>query len=295
MRIEIGDELAGQRLDIIVTRATTLGRAGARRLFADGKVAVAHEGKKTPARKGDTAILGTTLEVEFSSDDFTRADPDPTLSLDVRFESEALVVVDKPAGVPSAPIRPGERGTIANGLVARYPEMTGVGFSPREPGLCHRLDTDTSGLLLAAKGAGAFDELTSAIRSGAFDKRYLAICTGTQLDDSGVIDSALDSVGQRVRIRDDGRPSTTRYRVLERHGELTLVEASACPATRHQVRVHLASLGAPLVGDATYGESHPELGRHALHASRLAYAGGPLIPAFEVDLPLPEDLRTLLD
>jgi 23S rRNA pseudouridine1911/1915/1917 synthase len=296
VRIEIGEELAGQRLDIIVTRVTSLGRAGTRRLFADGKVVLLQDGRKRRVRKGDMAIAGTALEVDVASDDFARADPDPALTLDLVYESETLVIVDKPPGVPSAPIRPGELGTIANGLLARYPEMVDIGFSAREPGLCHRLDTDTSGLLLAARSRVAFDELTTAIRTGAFDKRYLLICPRSPLDESGTIEAALQTEGAKVRIVADGRPATTHYRVLEQHGELALVEASACPATRHQIRAHFSSVGAPLFGDKSYGgQEAPELGRHALHASRLAYAGGPHIAAFTIESALPAELRAVLD
>ncbi len=224
-----------------------------------------------------------------------RAEPDASVALSVVYETDALVIVDKPSGVPSAPIRVGERGTIANGLLARFPEMAAVGFSRREPGVCHRLDTETSGLLLAAKSEAAFGELTGAIRTGAFDKRYLLICARPPLEETGVIDAAVNTQGHRVRVREGGRAAVTRYRVLECHGELALVEAIASPATRHQIRVHVASLGAPLLGDRLYGGDATQLKRrHALHASRLAYAGGPHVAAFAIESPLPAELCALL-
>lgn len=290
MRIEIDEELAGQRLDRIIADASKLGRGGVKRLFDGEHVSLVTGSRRTRAKKGWVARLGTVIEIDVDSTDLARADPDPAVELIVALETPALVIVDKPAGMASAPVRPGERGAVANGLVARYPEMKNVGFSPREPGLCHRLDTGTSGLLLAARTRPAFEALTSAIRSGEMDKRYLLICKHAPLENEGTIDRPLRTEGPRVHVDPAGRPASTRYVVLRRAGELALVEARACPATRHQIRVHFASLGAPLLGDALYGGDTRRLDdRHALHASRLGHGR-----AFDVKSPFPKSLQTLL-
>src|SRR5262249_5589367 len=132
------------------------------------------------------------VEVEIEPiEDAGRALPDAGVPLVIAFETERVVIVDKAPGVPSAPIAPGEKGTIANALVARYPEMAALGFSPREPGLCHRLDTGTSGLLLAARTAAAFTTLTSALKEGRLDKRYLLLVSAADLPESGTIDFPL--------------------------------------------------------------------------------------------------------
>ncbi len=293
MRVEVGEREAGMRLDVLVSRATGLGRAGARRLFADGKVRVHRGAARWLARKGERAEAGTLVDIDVSP---TPERPVPCeLPLAIVLETSAIVIVDKPAGVPSAPLRPEESGTIANALLARYPEMRGVGHAAREPGLCHRLDTATSGLLLAARHGAAFEELASAISAGRLDKRYLLLCSGRGLDDVGTIAQPLEVRGARVRVSSVGRAALTRFRVLQRVGEIALVQAAASPATRHQIRAHFAAVGAPLLGDATYGGDCSRLvGRHALHASRLAYGGGAVVPAFAVDSPLPEDLVAIL-
>ena len=307
LRIDEGD--AGERLDKLLARKASLGRARVAELFAAGAVTLlSEEGRRLKARKGDRAEPGSTLSVAIDDASVERAAvADHELALTVVLERPDVVIVDKPAGVPSAPIAVGERGTIANALLARYPEMASVGFSPREPGLCHRLDTGTSGLLLAARTKAAFDAIVGAMRFGALDKRYLLVCElseGAVLDDEGAIDWPLAGHAQDARRvvacrepqqaeRLRARAALTSFRVLRRAGRRALVEANASRAFRHQVRVHFASIGAPLVGDALYGTAS-ELGRHALHASRLTFGGEGAVSSFDVESPLPEELERLL-
>ena len=326
LRIAITPELAGERLDKLVARAlaqqparpgeaepaATVGRATLKQLFSTGRVwLVAPDGHGRPAAKGESASAGETLVVRGSADELSCATdqpaaPDPDALLRVVLETAHVVVVDKPAGQPCAPLAPGESGTVANGLVARYPEMAEVGFSPREPGLCHRLDNDTSGLLLAARSAAAFALLTAAIRAGRLHKRYLLLCPARGLSERGSIDLPLaphphDSrrvlacTHPRDRTRHAARDALTQYRVLRRVGDSALVEARAPRALRHQIRVHFAAIGNPIHGDRLYGSRVAlELGRHALHASSIAFAGEAPVDAFRLRSPLPAELRALL-
>jgi 23S rRNA pseudouridine1911/1915/1917 synthase len=308
VEISVDQQHAGERIDKIIAQSSQLGRARVAQLFEAGAVTVIADGRRRRVRKGDRAEAGTVIHVEVSPEQLERAAvPDDELPLVIALERSDVVVVVKPAGVPSAPIAPGERGSIANALVARYREMAEVGFSEREPGLCHRLDTGTSGLILAARTSTAFERLTSGIRDGKLDKRYLLVCepaAGATLADSNEIDLPLarhPSDTRRVIACADpveaerlhARPAITRYRVVQRAGRRVLCEARAAKAFRHQIRVHFASIGAPLCGDELYGAAS-DLGRHALHASRLCWPGDDAVEAFDVESPLPPELTALV-
>jgi len=217
-----------------------------------------------------------TLESLPGPVDFHAA-PDADLALEVLLETDAYVVVDKPAGVPSYPLKEGELGTLAGALVARYPEMRGVGYSKREPGILHRLDTDTSGVMLAARDQDTFDELRRMLEAGEIEKRYLARCTGI-VPAPFVIETPIANDPRdrrKVRVCTDPREikrlgaQAARTEVLSStpaaHG--SLIEVRANNARRHQIRVHLASIGHPLLGDPLYGG--PPLEHHLLHASSL--------------------------
>lgn len=290
---------AGFRLDkVLLASEPGLGRRRAKALFESGAATCA--GRR--ARAGEPARPGDEIRVELDDD---AAEPEPEAPLCVRLELPELVVVDKPAGQPTAPLVPGERGTLANALVARYPEMAGVGYRPREPGLIHRLDTQTSGLLIAARSSVSFEALRAALRSGKLEKRYLAIVGDRDLPEAGVIDAPLANdprTPERVVVAERGdhslyqRGAVTRYRVLERARGRALLEVVAPQAMRHQIRAHLASIGHPIVGDRVYGgELVPELGaRHALHASYVACKGDGTLPSFAVRADLPAELTALL-
>jgi 23S rRNA pseudouridine1911/1915/1917 synthase len=308
MRFIVTEEEAGARLDKLIARKVPgLGRAGAKQLFSEGKVRVGEAGGRARrASKGDVAARDAVVEIELA-ETTDRATPDPDIQLEIALETAGVVVVEKPAGLATAPLAPGERGTLANALVARYPEMAELGFSPREPGLCHRLDTGTSGLIVAARTRRAFDVLTVALKEGRLDKRYLVICAARDMPESGTIEIPIAPhpkdrrrvyacVHPRDVARYAPRPASTAYRVLRLHGDWALVEARAPKATRHQIRVHFAAMGHPLAGDVLYG-GLPVAERsngHALHASHIVWRGDASVPAFEVDSALPADLEAFL-
>lgn len=287
-------EAAGERLDhFLARRSSAVGRRGAADLVKAGAVRV--NGRR--AEKSRRLVAGDVVSIE--RDPARGVEPEPQAALDVRLEREDLVVVDKPAGQPTAPLAAGEHGTLANALVARYPEMQGIGHRPREPGLLHRLDTETSGLVVAARTRECFERLSLALGEQRWHKRYLAIVEAEGLPDHGEIELGLEvrprGSGQVVASA-EARPRRSRFVTLERHGAVALVEVSVERAFRHQVRVHLSASGFPIVGDRAYGgRVVPELGaRHALHASQVAWAGDERVPAFTVDSTLPADLRACL-
>lgn len=274
--LEVTEADAGGRLDVVLARRVPeLSRARAKVLIDEGAVRV--EGRLAPKSRIVLAGERITLERLPGPVDFHAA-ADPETPLEVLVEHDDFVIVEKPAGLPSHPLREGETHTLAGALVARYPEMRGVGYRKREPGILHRLDTDTSGVLLAARHAEAFDALRARLRAGEIEKHYLARCIG-EVDAPRRIDLALANDPRDVRkvracsdpreIRRLGaRKARTEVLASQPAAHGSLVEVRANHASRHQVRVHLAAIGHPLLGDTLYGgpalEAPPH---HLLHAS----------------------------
>jgi 23S rRNA pseudouridine1911/1915/1917 synthase len=251
------------------------------------------DGRK--AKKGQTVAAGQRVSVEVPVEG-PRA-PVPTEGpLTALHVDDARVFVDKPAGVPVHPLEPLETGTVANLLVARWPEVVSASEDPREAGLVHRLDVETSGVLLVARTREAWTALRAQFGAGgAARKLYLALVSGPLADD-GEIDVPLVQHGDHVRpaLSSDtaARPALSRFRVLARSGLDALVEVQILTGVMHQVRAHLAGVGAPIVGDALYGgRSEPGLGRFFLHASSLSVTYPSPI---EVRSPLPADLAAVL-
>jgi 23S rRNA pseudouridine1911/1915/1917 synthase len=301
--------LGGTRLDKAVAQLLPdLSRARVRRAIELGAVRV--NGRRMA--KGGSVAEGDRLRIDTTQVADAPAMASPDAPLRVLLENAQIVVVDKPAGQPTAPLRPGELGTLVNAVLGHYPELVPrehafIGHSAREPGIIHRLDTETSGAVVVARTAAAFETMKTALRRGQLDKRYLLLCPEQALPDEGSIEFPLANhpkdqrrvyacIHPRDVIRYEPRPAVTKYRVLRRSGTWALVEVTVGKALRHQIRTHFAAIGHPLAGDELYG-GHVirALGRHALHASRVAYAGGDGVLAFDVTVPLPKDLTTLLE
>lgn len=285
---------AGKRIDLFVGDALELSRSRVKSLFENGLVRVNHR----KAKKGQTVAEGDELEVELpEASGSAEAVADAGLALTVLHADEALAFVDKPAGVPSQPLQPGELGTVANALIAKFPEMNKVGDDVREAGLCHRLDVETSGVLLAARTREAWLAMRAAFSEDrAVEKHYLALVTGP-LADEGTIEVPLAHAGDHVvPAFDDGRPAITEFKVLRRGGVYSLVDVKLVTGVLHQVRAHLAAVGAPIVGDALYGGvAEPGLKRFFLHAASLGVRH-PLTGDFlRVESPLPPELKAVLD
>ena len=293
--LQVPPEAAGRRLDVVVGEALGLSRAKVKALFEAGAVRV--DGRRPS--KGDRAPGGARVEVELA-EDAPALVPDTALPLHLLYEDRWLLAVDKPAGTPSHPLRPGEVGTIANALVARFPEVALAGEEVREGGLVHRLDIETSGVLLAARDRHTWESVRALFRERAVDKRYWALVSGPIADEGG-IEVPLRHKGE-ARVEpaldggDGGREALSHFRVLARSGELALVEVQILTGVLHQVRAHLAAIGAPVVGDALYGgRPFPGLKRFFLHARSLRLAHPATGAPLHVESPLsPELTRALL-
>lgn len=290
LTIETAD--VGTRIDRLVGARLSLSRATLKELFE--RHAVRINGRW--AKKGDTLQGGQVVEVDYQEAPRT-VQADASLGLTVLYEDDALVFVDKPAKVPCHPLKPNESGTVANALVARSPQLALVGDDPREAGLCHRLDAETSGVLLAAKTQEAYRAMRAAFsQEGEVDKRYLALVAGP-LSDEGVIELALAHAGDHVRptTAAEGRPARSEYKVLARRGPFALVEVHLVTGVLHQVRAHLAAIGAPIVGDALYdGPPEEGLSRFFLHAASLEVTHPQTRRRLSVRAPLPGELVAVL-
>jgi 23S rRNA pseudouridine1911/1915/1917 synthase len=226
---------------------------------------------------------------------------DPAVEVPVVYEDPHLVVVDKPAGLVVHPGAGRDTGTLVNGLLARYPEMAGVG-QPDRPGVVHRLDKGTSGLLVVARSSEAYDVLVARLAARDVERRYWTLVWGRVEVPTGEIDAPVGRAARdrtRMAVTLQGRPALTRYDVQRRFVRPVEVTELACrlaTGRTHQIRVHLASIGHPVVGDARYGGARASLPapRPALHAQHLAFAHPITGEALSFDSPLPADLRALL-
>jgi 23S rRNA pseudouridine1911/1915/1917 synthase len=295
--------LHGARVDkAALTLVTNVSRAQMKRAIAEGAVRVNGRRRPKGALVSEGEVISILSEAALTKD--SPAVPEPEAALRVVFESAGVLVVDKPAGQPSAPLHDGETGTLANALVGHYPEIAHVGYTPREPGLLHRLDTDTSGLLVVARTTEAFEQLKAGLKADRMHKSYQLVCAEAGLPDTGTIEFPIAShpkdqrrvyacIHPRDVARNSPRPARTAYEVQKRGPKWALVGVEVARALRHQIRVHFAAIEHPLAGDVLYGGEAIPLGHHALHASRVRFEDSAL--GFDVASPLPDGLASLVD
>ncbi|MFP5327185.1 MAG: RluA family pseudouridine synthase [Acidimicrobiia bacterium] len=300
MREEIPEALAGERLDRVVAMVTQLTRATAGGLVDDGAVRLDGATVRNRSRK---VVAGQVLEVDVPELRPQRAVlADPDVEFGVVHEDDHVVVIDKPPHLVVHPGAGNDAGTLVSGLLARYPEIAAVGEASR-PGIVHRLDSGTSGLVVVARSAVAYPSLVEQLQRRDVERRYIAVVLGHIETNQGVIDAPIGRSGgdrTRMAVSADGRDARTRYVVEKRFTEpvpLSLVECRLETGRTHQIRVHLAAIGHPVAGDPRYGGSRPAiaLGRPFLHARRLAFDHPVTGERLAFDSPLPLDLQTFLD
>jgi 23S rRNA pseudouridine1911/1915/1917 synthase len=295
---EIPSALAGQRLDRVVSLVAEVSRAEAARLIDGGFVRL----DGAPADAGKERLReGQQLEVDTSGISVpTLPGPDSAVEVPVIYADEHLLVVDKPAGLVVHPATGNETGTLVNGLLARYPELAGVG-QPERPGIVHRLDGGTSGLLLVARTQPAYEALVELLRGHEVERVYDALVWGDPESPSGLIDAPIGRDPRdplKMAVVGKGRASRTRYTV-ERRFESPPVSLLTCrleTGRTHQIRVHLAAIGHPVVADHQYAGRRPTFGlvRPFLHARRLELVHPFTGEEMAFDAPMPEDLDRAL-
>ncbi len=303
--------LAGERLDRAVSLLWQCSRAESAALVAAGAVQVngiVQTARAVRLREGDELLVAPDALVRHRTVNDPR--PEPGVEVAVVHEDPHFVVVDKPAGLVVHPGAGRSTGTLCAGLLARFPEMAAVGERSR-PGIVHRLDAGTSGLLVVARTDRAYDSLVGQLADRTVRRCYEAICWGSVGDDRGVIDAPVGRSGQRptqMTVTERGRAARTTYEVRRRYRRPAPVTHLGCrleTGRTHQIRVHLAAIGHPVLGDEVYGiqareataddpQAPVRLGRPALHAAVLGFHHPDGGRAMEFESPLPQDLSALL-
>ncbi len=286
-------ESPGERLDrFLADRCADLSRTRIKRIIADGDVAV--DGRAQNA--GFRLRSGQSVAIVVP-------DPAPThmlpqkIPLDVIYDDEDLLVVDKPAGMPVHPGVGHPDSTLVNAALGLDPTIGSVGGAMR-PGLVHRLDMDTSGLIAIAKTDRAHSSITGQLRDRTVNKGYLALVAGALSPAEAVIDAPIGRDPRnrkKMAIVEDGRPASTRYRTIANYRGCSYTDVRPKTGRTHQIRVHFASIGHPVVGDALYGREDPRIGRHFLHAAYLEFDHPASGKRVHFHSSLPTDLQSLLD
>ncbi len=291
----------GPRLDRYLAQLwPDLSRSRLQHLIADGLACV----NGAPAKASYQVRGGDLLTVRIPAPSPLTLSPEE-IPLRVIYEDQDLVVIDKPAGLVVHPAPGHPSGTLVNALLAHCPDLAGIGGVER-PGIVHRLDKDTSGLMVVAKNERAHQSLTRQIKERSVTKRYLALIHGELRPPAGTIDAPIGRDPrnrQRMAVVGDGRAASSSYTTLERLGPYSLVEVQIHTGRTHQIRVHLAHVGHPVVGDPVYGrkEKRPSmgpnmpLGRQFLHAAVLGFRLPSSGEYREFRCELPEDLRVVLE
>lgn len=291
----VDEDEAGLRLDLfVVRRGVGSSRAQIQRLIAEGEVRVNGE----PAKPSTRVSEGDHVWVRLANvDSPLTAFPEP-LPVPVLYEDQDLLVVNKPKGMVVHPAVGSPSGTLVNALLART-RLSSIGGTLR-PGIVHRIDKDTSGVLVVAKSDRAHYGLVDQFKAHSITRAYLALVHGEIRKESGRIDAPLGRHPfhrQKMAVQGvEGKPAVTRYWVREAYPGYTLVECRLETGRTHQIRVHMAFLGHPLVGDPMYGGKRPTLGLagQALHAYLLGFVHPTTGRYMEFRAPLPQDFRAVL-
>jgi 23S rRNA pseudouridine1911/1915/1917 synthase len=298
VRFVVGEEEAGARLDVALSALTGISRSQARRWIDAARVRV----NATPGRASQRVQIGDRLDSEAPDPEASPLDPE-AIPLEILYEDEDLVVVDKRAGMVVHPAAGHSSGTLVNALLHHCGDLAGVGGVLR-PGIVHRLDRGTSGVIVAAKHDDAHRHLADQFRDHSIERIYRALVRGVPRAEQGEVDRPI---GRHPRDRKRmsvaataGREALTLWRVLERLPATGRAWLEVRPATgrTHQIRVHLASVGIPIEGDPVYGRRHSRetpLDRPALHAAVLGFTHPRDGARLRFEAPLAADIERVLE
>lgn len=305
MRYEVDETRVGARADVFAAEVTGLSRSSVARLMEQGNITL----NGAPCSKKDKLCMGDVMAVELPEPEPTEAQPE-NIPLNVVYEDDDIIVVNKPSGMVVHPAAGNEHGTLVNALLYHCGDsLSGIGGVIR-PGIVHRIDKDTSGLLVVAKNDAAHAHLSEQLKTHTVSRVYDAIVLGNLKQESGTVDAPIgrhptDRKKMAV-LRGVGahaRDAVTHYTVKERYGRFTLVRCELETGRTHQIRVHLSSLGHPLLGDGVYGgagtrfeaEHRALIHGQCLHAGELRLIHPRTGEGMKFCCPLPDDMQRLID
>jgi 23S rRNA pseudouridine1911/1915/1917 synthase len=299
IREEIPAALGGERLDRIVSLLTDISRSDAAVLVADGGAMI--DGAVSTSGKVRVAV-GQVVEIDTAKIPQRQLPvADESIAIDIVHADADVIVVDKPAGLVVHPGHGHPDGTLVNAVLAIYPEVAAVG-DPMRPGIVHRLDVGTSGLMVVARSPVAYDTLVAALAARRVTRGYQTVVWGHPESLNGLIDAPIGRDHKdplRMAVVIDGKPARTRYRTITRFTrptDLSHLECHLESGRTHQIRVHLAAAGHPVVGDGTYGGTRSAVSspRPFLHAATLAFGHPVSGETLTFESPLPADLVDVL-
>lgn len=296
----------GERLDTFLVHYASghphlklpTSRADFSRAIKSGNITINHK----PAKPSTPLKAGDTVQLSFFPVQQSPLLPHHALSIPILFENKDFIIINKPAGIQTHPSATETSTTVVNWLIANFPEISSIGEDPLRPGIVHRLDKNTSGLLIIAKTQATFQELKMLFQHRKIAKTYLALVYGHIQPQEGIIDKpiarsrtlAKQATGDK-HTRGTLRPARTEYTVITRYSDFDMIEAHPKTGRTHQIRVHLASIGHPIAGDSLYTPKSIKRGdfpffkRHLLHASRLQFEL--FGEKYSFESPLPQDFQ----
>lgn len=287
-------ETEASRIDAYLAANTDLTRSKIQKLIKDGAVAL--NGK---ACKASSAVCaGDSIRILVPETDGDRLPEPENIPLDVVYEDDDLAVINKPKGMVVHPAPGNPSGTLVNALLYRFQTLSGAGGEIR-PGIVHRIDRMTSGLLVVAKNDFAHEALARQFAEHTAHREYLCLVHGNLKEDSGTVDAPIGrhkTDRKRMAVTEDGRRAVTHWHVLERFGTETLLDVRLETGRTHQIRVHMAYIKHPILGDEVYGSPAPKLGLNgqALHGYRLTFSHPRTGETMSFTAPLPDDFITAI-
>jgi 23S rRNA pseudouridine1911/1915/1917 synthase len=286
-------DASGIRLDkYLAVKYPELSRSAIQKLIRQGSVLVDGLG----ARVSQELHIGNTIQITFPPQENKSLSPEP-IPLKIIYEDNDLIVLDKPAGLTVHPAPGHTSHTLVNALLAHCPSMAGFG-DPMRPGIVHRLDKDTSGLMIVAKHTAAQQNLINQFKTHSVSKRYIVLVQGRLEPEKGIIEAPIgrDPYNRkRMAVVEEGRYARTLYTVKEYLNNYTLLEVVIETGRTHQIRVHLAAINYPVVGDRVYGKRSPYVNRQFVHAYKLGFALSSDGSFREFSSDLPADLVQALE